>query len=253
MAVYTEVSDDELRDFVARYDIGRVVSCKGLAEGIEKLEENANAGKKGKKLTAGMDYVIREAGGEDWLPLGNGKLMQTYRHDWIIKRRPRPHVPVIFGAQSGRTKAEQAARLLVLFFPWVNNIEDASPSVPFINDLVGPKADYAAVLLGHAERVGFPTETAKHQVLNFVFAYCLPRQLRSTGSLEENSENEGMEDELVDFHLEGDDLLTATRTHVRGTGLKPVDDEASSDSQAEKHRRQRQQQEQQPQRPGSMT
>ena len=35
MAVYTEVSDDELRDFVARYDIGQVVSCKGIAEGIE--------------------------------------------------------------------------------------------------------------------------------------------------------------------------------------------------------------------------
>ena len=202
-------------------------------KGIAKLEANATAGKKGKKLVAGVDYIIREAGGEDWLPLGNGKLMQAYRHDWIIKRRPRPHVPVIFGAQSGRTTAEQAARLLVLFFPWVNSVEDASPNVPFINDLVGPRADYVDVLLRHAERVGFPTETVKHQVLSFVFTYCLPRQLRSTGNLEENSDNEGMEDELVDFHLEGDDLLAATRTHVRGSGLKPAEDEDSSDSQAD--------------------
>ena len=35
MAVYTEVSDEELADFVARYDIGRVTSFKGIAEGVE--------------------------------------------------------------------------------------------------------------------------------------------------------------------------------------------------------------------------
>jgi len=35
MAVYTEVSDGELETFVAAYDIGRVVACKGIAEGVE--------------------------------------------------------------------------------------------------------------------------------------------------------------------------------------------------------------------------
>ncbi|KAA2244214.1 homoserine kinase [Salinarimonas soli] len=35
MAVYTEVSDEELEAFVAGYDIGRVLSCKGIAEGVE--------------------------------------------------------------------------------------------------------------------------------------------------------------------------------------------------------------------------
>ncbi len=35
MAVYTEVSDEELSAFVAEYDIGEVVSCKGIAEGVE--------------------------------------------------------------------------------------------------------------------------------------------------------------------------------------------------------------------------
>ncbi len=35
MAVYTEVSDLELAAFVAQYDIGRTVSCKGIAEGVE--------------------------------------------------------------------------------------------------------------------------------------------------------------------------------------------------------------------------
>ena len=35
MAVYTEVSDEALTAFVADYDIGEVLSCKGIAEGIE--------------------------------------------------------------------------------------------------------------------------------------------------------------------------------------------------------------------------
>ena len=35
MAVYTEVGDDELRGVVALYDIGEVLSCKGIAEGVE--------------------------------------------------------------------------------------------------------------------------------------------------------------------------------------------------------------------------
>lgn len=35
MAVYTEVSDEELIEFVAGYGIGEVTSCKGIAEGVE--------------------------------------------------------------------------------------------------------------------------------------------------------------------------------------------------------------------------
>jgi homoserine kinase type II len=35
MAVYTEVSDEELDAFIEAYDVGRVLSCKGIAEGVE--------------------------------------------------------------------------------------------------------------------------------------------------------------------------------------------------------------------------
>ncbi len=35
MAVYTEVSDDELAQFIAQYDIGELMSYKGIAEGVE--------------------------------------------------------------------------------------------------------------------------------------------------------------------------------------------------------------------------
>jgi homoserine kinase type II len=35
MAVYTEVSDDELKAFLADYDVGALLSYKGIAEGVE--------------------------------------------------------------------------------------------------------------------------------------------------------------------------------------------------------------------------
>ena len=35
MAVYTEVSDEALRAFLARYELGEVISFKGIAEGVE--------------------------------------------------------------------------------------------------------------------------------------------------------------------------------------------------------------------------
>ncbi len=35
MAVYTEVSDEDLEAFVAQYPLGAVLSCKGIAEGVE--------------------------------------------------------------------------------------------------------------------------------------------------------------------------------------------------------------------------
>lgn len=35
MAVYTEVPDDELQQFIGEYDVGALTSCKGIAEGVE--------------------------------------------------------------------------------------------------------------------------------------------------------------------------------------------------------------------------
>ena len=35
MAVYTEVSDEDLKAFAAAYDFGEIISCKGIAEGVE--------------------------------------------------------------------------------------------------------------------------------------------------------------------------------------------------------------------------
>ena len=192
-------------------------------------------GVRNSKLEPETDYAIREEGGEDWLPLGKGVFMKAYRHDWMVARRRRPHVPVIFGAQSSRTMEEQAMRILLLYFPWVTDASEASPAVPFINDLWQPSMkDWTEALLSHVSRIGYPTQEVKRLVLNFVFTHCLPRQTRLIGGLEENSDNEDLADDLVDFKLEENDLLQATLTHVRGSGCEDAEaDEAEEDFQVE--------------------
>ena len=45
MAVYTEVSDDELARFIARYELGGLLSYKGIAEGVENTNYLLHTGK----------------------------------------------------------------------------------------------------------------------------------------------------------------------------------------------------------------
>jgi homoserine kinase type II len=52
MAVYTEVADDDLARFIADYDVGALLACKGIAEGVE----NTN-------------YLVRTEGGSYILTL----------------------------------------------------------------------------------------------------------------------------------------------------------------------------------------
>ena len=35
MAVYTDITDQELEDFLARFDVGKALAFKGIAEGVE--------------------------------------------------------------------------------------------------------------------------------------------------------------------------------------------------------------------------
>ena len=196
--------------------------------GIEKVSQNI------RKLVAGEDYKIKEEGGEGWLPLGLGRPVRTYRRDWVIATRRRPNVPVIFGAQGSKPTEEQAMRILVLYFPWVNDPAEASATVPFITDMWrAGMQDWKEALLTHARSISFLTEEVKRMVMSFVFTYCLPRQMHSIDGLEENSDNEDMTDELADIALEEDDLLEATLTHVRGSGRQDPSAEGNNGSEVE--------------------
>lgn len=63
MAVYTDVSDEELGAFIDRFDIGNLLSYKGIAEGVE----NSN-------------YLVHTETGHYILTLyENGLILMIYR------------------------------------------------------------------------------------------------------------------------------------------------------------------------------
>ena len=186
-----------------------------------------------RNLQAGVDYVIQEQGGEDWMPLGKGSLAQAYRHDWIIKPRNRPHAPVPYGALGSRSQDEHAKKMLLLFCPWTSNPEDATESVPYIGQLRTPEMTSwrEALRLAWTRAGGFPTEELKRYVLSYAFVYCLPRTLQPDANLAANSDNEGMED--VIFHFEKDELDEAMKTRVRGAGAAQGQAPAADEAQEE--------------------
>ncbi|CAK9075903.1 unnamed protein product [Durusdinium trenchii] len=186
--------------------------AKLTAKGAEAVAQR-------KQLVAGLHYEIREEGGADssWLPLGQSELGQPYRRDWVVVPRKRPHVPVIYGAQGSKSEEDKAMRILVLFFPWVNDARDASANVPFVEKLwVDGARSWREALCMHVQRHGFPTEEVKRFVLNFCFAYCLPREHHLVDGLVENSDNEGVEDDVV-LALDEAEMLEATLTHIKGS------------------------------------
>ena len=198
--------------------------------GRQKLENKVSR----TRLQPGEDYRIQEEGGEDWMPLGTGSLVQTYRHNWIIAPRKRPHVPVLFGALGSRNEEENIMKILLLFCPWTSNPQDATDSVPYLSQLKTPDtANWRQALRCAWQNAndGFPTEELRRYVLNYAFVYCLPRQLQPDNDLAANSDNEGLEDVVCHFNKE--DLEEAAKTRVRGAGTKEEAAEANDTGPAE--------------------
>eukprot|EP00971_Amphidinium_carterae_P019284 379666-Amphidinium_carterae.1 len=146
-----------------------------------KLTEKGRArilgspGKHVPHLSAGDEYVINEDGGTDWVPLPDCEAMRPYRHDWVIKLRPRPHTPVLLGMAKPLTKEEQAQRLLLLFCPWTLNDEEEEsngvmPVLPYLGAL---RSGSSASSWTHALRAWLwhhlPTEKTLRLVRNFAF------------------------------------------------------------------------------------
>jgi homoserine kinase type II len=100
MAVYTEVSDGDLVAFAAAYDIGRVLSCKGIAEGVE----NSNF----LLRTEGGTFILtlyekRVAPKE--LPFFLGLLDHLAGHGLDCPRPVRTHAGEALGQLAGRPAA----------------------------------------------------------------------------------------------------------------------------------------------------
>ena len=102
MAVYTEVSDDDLAEFIASYDLGALLSYKGIAEGVENTNYLVHTEKGPFFLTL---YEKRVAPADLPFFLGLMEHLAQARHQLpdARARRQRPHAARA-GGQAGRAR-----------------------------------------------------------------------------------------------------------------------------------------------------
>ena len=74
------------------------------------------------ELVPGIDYVVKDEGGDNWVPLENVAATASLRDAWILRRRRRPRAPHFKGCPLPKHKpgsAEQNAKITMTYFhPW---------------------------------------------------------------------------------------------------------------------------------------
>ena len=97
------------------------------------------------------------------MPLGTGGPAQRHRRDWVVAARKDPTCPC------SSVPEENAEKLLLLFWPWTSNVEDATDEVPYIGDL-RPRhmSSWREALSARIARHG------ERYATNYAFVYCLP-------------------------------------------------------------------------------
>ena len=67
----------------------------------------------------GTDYLVKEEGGQSWIPFPNTPDLEKLRHTWVLVRNQRPFVPSFHKApMPDRTNAdkERNAMLVMTYF-----------------------------------------------------------------------------------------------------------------------------------------
>ena len=142
---------------------------------------------------------------------------------------------------------------MLLFFPWTNDVTQATDTVPYIGQLRQPDVQsWRHALRARLVLHGFPTQEVKRWAQNFCFVYCQAREHSLVHGLMEHTDNELEDDEpLVMTEAE---RIAVRSTHIRsgrgqgqeadmteeGDSAKPQlpDDEAEEQGQSQHERTQ---------------
>ena len=106
-------------------------------EGVALLTLNRN---RTPKLEPGIHYRVKEGRHRTWISYPIGFATDSFRHTWVISKRPRPVAPMFIGSPVPWRRDDSADRSAMLtmayFHPWTLRKNDAENSyVPFAGDL----------------------------------------------------------------------------------------------------------------------
>ncbi len=163
------------------------------AAGKEKLRNNP-----GGDLMPGVDYLVKNAGGVDWVALEDVPAISTFRNQWILQRRRRPRAPHFKGCPLPRHRAgslEQNAKITLTYFhPWTLRPEWSDQHVPSVQKLRGACESWSSALTNWLDGNIISMES-KRYVSNFISIH----RLRPSDGVEDDAANpdDMIEDEDV--------------------------------------------------------
>ena len=193
------------------------------AAGKAKLAANDN-----ESLLPGVDYVVKECGGRDWVALDDVPAMSTFRHEWILKRRRRPRVPQFKGCPLPKHSAgsgERNAQITMTYFhPWTLRPEWNDRHVPIAAKLKGDCESWSSALTHWLDGNIISLES-KRYVSNFISIH----RLRPGDDEEDGLANPDDMIEDEDVVVTKDMLPEVLETRIGGKGKSTDELELTGD------------------------
>ena len=193
--------------------------------GLTKLKAQA-----GSDLVPGIDYTVKEQGGDDWVPLDKVASTASLRHEWILRRRRRPRAPHFKGCPLPKHKpgsAEQNAKITMTYFhPWTMREEAwADAHVPTLENLKQGCEAWETALTEWLDG-NIISEESRRYVSNFISVY----RLRPGGDDDDGLGNpdDMLQDEPV--YVTKDRLDEVLETRIGGKTSQRDDLELMGDS-----------------------
>ena len=195
--------------------------------GTDKLREHGRNKSQEEDLVPGVDYRVKEDGGDDWVAYPDTEGCAHLRHTWVLKRNKRPMAPTFFGAPVPRGRpgeAERSARIVMTYFhPWTLRPDAADQHVVFAGSLCGEAPTWETAMVAWLDG-GVQTKEAARYVGNFLSVYRVrPRDADEAGE----RSDEDVSDEELDVGF--DQLDEALKSRVGGKRRKDGDGDSSSE------------------------
>ena len=130
---------------------------------MQKVKENARNKQHATDLVAGIDYLVKDNGGPDWVAFPDADRCRHLRHTWVLSRNKRPKAPTFLGSpvpRGRRGESERSARLVMSYFhPWTLRQSEADDHVVFAGALRGRERTWETALVSWLDG-GVQTEEA---------------------------------------------------------------------------------------------
>jgi len=178
--------------------------------GVTKLRAQSDS-----DLVPGIDYVVKDQGGQHWVALEDGPGAASCRHEWVLCRRRRPRAPHFKGCPLPRHKTgctERNATITMTYFhPWTLREEGSDEHVPTLQNLRQGRETWEAALRDWLDG-NIICEESRRYVSNFISIHRL-----RPGAIDEDGL--GNPDDMVqdeEVHVTRDMLDQVLETRIGG-------------------------------------